>query len=213
MDARFQEKMAESAVEYYSGCAEQEIQDTPSIPVEIELFVTELGRRLTGHAILIDVGCGGGRLASVVRSVGSIRYIGVDPARGMIHCARAANPHDDFRVGSAENLADVVPEKCDAFVACASLQHIPRYRIMPTLRSIHRVLRTGAPGCIVVPEGDKELVLTKREMPAFPDGQKMLFVQWPRERFAALLRRAGFRIEKSFVADEWGSLFFLVEAG
>ncbi len=71
----------------------------------LEVFATELARSASG--IVLDVGCGPGRVAAFLANtlgnhVHDIR--GVDLAPAMIAAARAAHPHLRFEVGSLTHL-------------------------------------------------------------------------------------------------------------
>lgn len=69
---------------------------------------------------LLDVGCGDGRLCSLLGRAWAGRYVGVDLAEQAIAFARAFNPGAEFIVGSVSN----IPGTFDVIACIEVLEHI-----------------------------------------------------------------------------------------
>ena len=67
---------------------------TFSHPLDVARFSSLVSR----EAIILDYGCGYGRVCRELRSAGYSNIVGVDPAAGMIDRARAENPGMRFEV-------------------------------------------------------------------------------------------------------------------
>lgn len=60
--------------------------------------------RAGGFVRALDVGCGEGRFCRMMRDAGVSAVTGIDPTRGLLESARAADPDGDYREGIAEAL-------------------------------------------------------------------------------------------------------------
>src|SRR5437660_170585 len=79
--------------------------------------------RLTGNAVVGDVGCGPGHVAAYLAELG-LRPVGVDPSPGMIDVARKRYPDVDFALGSFAELP-VADAGWVGAVAPYSIIHVP----------------------------------------------------------------------------------------
>jgi SAM-dependent methyltransferase len=96
---------------------------------------------------LIDVGCGSGRLASVLKKTHRGRYLGIDVVPELLDYAREQCPAD-WRFQCAEGLQ--IPENdgvADMVCFFSVLTHLPHEQCYVYLREATRVLRPG--GCVV----------------------------------------------------------------
>lgn len=76
-----------------------------------------------GFRTALDVGCGEGRFCRILKGLG-IRPVGIDPTATLLDRARALDPHGDYRLETAEEMA--VPDASfDLVVSCLSLVGIP----------------------------------------------------------------------------------------
>jgi ubiquinone/menaquinone biosynthesis C-methylase UbiE len=91
--------------------------------------------------VVLDVGCGTGRLLRKVKKRWSTaRLIGVDAAAGMINRARQLMPYATFYVSKAESLP-LPDDSVDLTLSTASFHHWQDKE--KALREIKRVLRVG----------------------------------------------------------------------
>jgi ubiquinone/menaquinone biosynthesis C-methylase UbiE len=91
--------------------------------------------------VVLDVGCGTGRLLRKVKERWSTaRLIGVDAAAGMINRARQLMPYATFYVSKAESLP-LPDDSVDLTLSTASFHHWQDKE--KALREIKRVLRVG----------------------------------------------------------------------
>lgn len=160
------------------------------------------------NPLMLDIGCGFGRGIDLLSSIGIKRYIGVDPAEGLLKIARERYPEYDFRVGIAHKLADVISEKCDVFIANGSLDHIPPRRLKRAMRSIRSVLRPGAYGFISWVLGEGQVVLTHEDVPAIPEGSQIYVTKWDEASLAPILKQSGFEIVRPSAVFSSESVFF-----
>src|SRR5215468_6088712 len=94
--------------------------------------VRDLGR-------VADIGCGPGHVARYLRDRG-VDVVGIDLSPRMVECARKLHPAAEFQQADMEALS-VPAETWAGIVAFYSLIHVPRERVVATLREFRRVLR------------------------------------------------------------------------
>lgn len=131
--------------------------------------------------VIVDIGCGTGRL---LRQAGArwpgAKRIGVDAASGMIAIARQRTPGATFHEGPAESLP--LPDaSADVIVSTISFHHWPDQQ--QGVREVARVLRPGGRfylGEVIPPLG---LPLVSRHMRSNS-----------RDRFRKLMQGAGLRV-------------------
>lgn len=97
-------------------------------------------------AMLLDVGCGEGRLARDLKAAG-YGVVGVDGSSTLIGHAREADPDGDYRVADAAALP-VADASFDIVTAFMSLQDVDD--LQGSVREIARGLRTGGRACLAV---------------------------------------------------------------
>ena len=136
---------------------------------------------------VLDIGCGAGRDAVLLPSVG-FRYTGVDISCEMLAEARKLAPDASFTRGDVYTLP-FAGGMFDGFWAAASLLHIPRYYIGRVLSEVHRVLRPSGVGFIAMKEGVGE-----RMVPGPLPGTDRFFSFWQQGEFVATLRAQGFYV-------------------
>ncbi|HUQ79563.1 MAG TPA: class I SAM-dependent methyltransferase [Gemmatimonadaceae bacterium] len=95
---------------------------------------------------LLDVGCGDARLFQMLPP-NVTRRLGIDLSERAIAFARAFNPRDEFRVGSA----DAVREQFELVTAVDVLQHIPDDGVSGFLRSVDARVAPGGHAIIAAP--------------------------------------------------------------
>lgn len=151
-------------------------------------------RRLLPTGRILEVGCGGGRDARDLMSLG-YQYFGCDVVREFLPVAQAQNPGGRFFQASLYELP-IPPGSCDGFWASAVLLHIPKTRIISVMSQLHTALRNDGVGFIAVKAGEGEAVIVETE-----DDMTLqrLFSFYSDEEFVECLTASNFRIEHSAV--------------
>lgn len=162
--------------------------------------------------VIVDLGIGTGALAArCLEACPKARVVGVDEDESMLRAARERLGDRLTRTiqGSFESVA--LP-RCDAFVACLALHHIPtRAHRLRLFRRLHRALRRG--GVLISADchpgsnprldaADRASWLSFLEESYTPAIARRFMRNWAREdRYAPLaeeidtLRRAGFTVD------------------
>lgn len=164
---------------------------------------------LRGREDVLDVGCGTGHMAALLRARTTGAIVGIDPSSEMIALARARQvPGVAFDVMAAEEVALV--DAFDAVTCNSALQwfHDPE----EALRRMARALRPGGRLALQAPA-------TARYVPAFVDAMAEVashpetadgFAGWrspwiflgTAEEYAALVERAGFRVRHAVIEPQ-----------
>lgn len=173
-----------------------------------------LARRIDSRHVLVDYGCGPGKVADHAARLLGARVLGVDTSPEMLALARSSGTavaayhlvEDGRTVGLADGSADAV--MCNHVLASLPTEEA----VLAVFREIRRILRPGAPFVLLTTDpacsgteyaslriGDpgkaygpgEELSVRLRRT----DGtwQMMRNYAWPVGMYPALLERAGFR--------------------
>ncbi|GJM37697.1 MAG: hypothetical protein DHS20C19_10640 [Acidimicrobiales bacterium] len=111
-----------------------------------------MGRLVTGHAPVLDLGCGPGYLTAALRT----DTIALDPAVAMLDLLRDRLPASIAVQGEAGALP-FATESLGGAVANAVLVHIDRADLPMVLAELHRTLRVDAPVELGMFGGDQDL--------------------------------------------------------
>jgi len=118
------------------------VEATKSRPTGHSLdLIAEWLQPLSGATIL-DVGCGGGRLAEALSAQGA-KVTGIDPQEAALAAARSRAPTSRFECASAERMP-FADGSFDAVVFLNSLHHIPGSATKAALREAMRVSKGQA---------------------------------------------------------------------
>lgn len=113
------------------------VQDGPSFEADaLDLFAT-----LADGRPVLDVGCGPGRVVSLLAERG-LQVTGIDLSPGMIEVARRDHPDLDYRVGSMTAL-DLPAAGLGGVISWWSIIHLPRDVVPQAFAEFHRVLAPG----------------------------------------------------------------------
>jgi ubiquinone/menaquinone biosynthesis C-methylase UbiE len=162
-----------------------------------DVWLSELLQRLPGQggARVLDLGCGTGiPVARILAAAGQI-VVGVDGSAGQISLARASVPAAEF-IHADMTAVDFPAQSFDAVTAFYSITHVPRFEHDRLLRRIAAWLRPG--GLLVASLGADALPDWRGEWL----GAEMFFSHYDSETNLALLRGAGFAIERTEVMDQ-----------
>jgi SAM-dependent methyltransferase len=145
---------------------------------------------------ILEVGCGGGRDAKKLIEAG-YNYVGVDITPNLMQIAKERNPEADFSIQSAYDLG-IQQDSCDGCWCTAVLLHMPKSRVDKALGEIHRVVRPGGVGFIVLKEGQGEKM----------DGERF-FSYYSKDEFDGILERNGFEVVDSGILPARGDITWL----
>ena len=116
---------------------------------QADAFFEQLGPRIDacmgqGDELILDYGCGVGRLAGLLRQFCSpphlCRYVGADINTPALEHAREHNPGLDFLQIGPGNSVPIADGAVDLVVAATVLQHVPEVLIGDVARELRRVL-------------------------------------------------------------------------
>jgi SAM-dependent methyltransferase len=125
----------DTVAEDYTARIAAELQHKPFD----RLLLDQFAEQIRDLGWVSDIGCGPGHVARYLHDRG-VRVVGIDLSPQMIECARKLHPIIEFRQADMEALP--VPNGAWAgIVAFYSLIHVPRDRVVVTLREFRRVLR------------------------------------------------------------------------
>lgn len=144
--------------------------------------------RAGGNGLVADVGCGAGRVTTLLSGLG-LDAFGIDLSPGMVALARRSHPQLRFDVGSMLAL-DLQAAALGGLLAYYSIIHIPWDRRPEVFAEFHRVLAPGGVLMLVFQIGGE------RRQPGEFRGTP-ISVTWYRQRpddVANLLREAGFEV-------------------
>jgi ubiquinone/menaquinone biosynthesis C-methylase UbiE len=107
---------------------------------------------LSGGHLVIDVGCGSGRLAQQLAHDKSIRYVGTDVVPTLLEAARTAVGRNDWEFHLVEGIRIPCPDNVADFVTFFSvLTHITHEESFQYLQEAARCLKPGGAGGPIVP--------------------------------------------------------------
>jgi SAM-dependent methyltransferase len=106
-------------------------------------------------ATVCDVGCGPGHVGAFLAALGPA-VIGIDLSAGMVVQARRDHPTLAFFQGDMSSLR-LLDEAVSAVVCFYALIHIPRAKVLDTLRELPRVLAEGGTVLVAVHDGEGRL--------------------------------------------------------
>jgi SAM-dependent methyltransferase len=113
---------------------------------DLDTILSSLGVSLARSDVVVDVGCGVGRLTRPL-AARAARVVGIDVSREMLDLAREHNAHLDnveWLHGDGESLRPVEDASVDALVSHVVFQHIPDPRVtLGYVGEMGRVLRPG----------------------------------------------------------------------
>jgi ubiquinone/menaquinone biosynthesis C-methylase UbiE len=103
---------------------------------------TRIAQSLRECKAVLDVGCGGGRTAGMLKASGIDEVWGMDPSPYLLQHAARAFPNVSFVQGIAENTR-FPAARFDGIAACFLLHEMPPAYIERALSEFHRILRPG----------------------------------------------------------------------
>ncbi|MBK8901675.1 MAG: class I SAM-dependent methyltransferase [Anaerolineaceae bacterium] len=169
--------------------AQQNSEHREQMNAQLEKFAALLP---TG-AVVLDVGCGPGMDTAVLRTTHHLQAIGLDFSHEMMLAGReglgnqAPFAQADMRRLPVGGLGG---GHIAGLWVCASLLHLAREDVLPTLHEFHRVLQPGGVLYLSVKLGDGEAWVTN----PYDQTHPRFFTYWQPEMLDALLETAAFHI-------------------
>lgn len=164
-----------------------------------------IAKALTPARTVLDVGCGGGRMAQALQQAGVAEVRGIDPSPYLLQVAAQSVPGAHFQQGLAEAL-EQPDTSVDGLTACFVLHEMPPPRVDEALAEFFRVLRPGGRFGLIEPSRVQWTWTATRLLRRY--GWKGLYFRWMaglvREPFleawhrrdiVASLQAAGFVVE------------------
>jgi SAM-dependent methyltransferase len=156
----------------------------------------------SGH-LVIDVGCGSGRLAQQLAGDKSIRYVGTDVVSRLLEAARTAAGRNDWEFRLVESIRIPCPDKVADFVTFFSvLTHTTHEESFQYLQQAARCLKAG--GRVVISFLEFRIPchweMFKISLRTKPDGPLIQFVD--RDAIAAWADHSGLAVESFFDGDK-----------
>ncbi len=164
--------------------AQQERGASEEMKAQLEKFAA----LLSPGAIVLDVGCGPGMDTAVLRHH-HLQAIGLDYSHEMMLAGREGLGNQvPFTQADMRRLP--VADNVDGLWVCASLLHLVREEVLPTLHEFHRVLRPGGVLYLSVKLGDGAAWVTN----PYDQTHQRFFTYWQPELLDSLLETAAFHI-------------------
>ena len=157
--------------------------------VRLQGRIKECAELIDSGDRLLDIGCSSGWLADVALRKGYHHYVGVDR---LIHGPRRNENGAAFVEGSVLDLP-FRSESFDAVCLFDVIEHLPRASEDRALREAHRVLSRGGRLYFSVPYAS---AIHAPLDPVWMLGHR----HYPRAKARRLLERAGFNVDRMFVA-------------
>jgi cyclopropane fatty-acyl-phospholipid synthase-like methyltransferase len=160
-------------------------------------WLSELLNRLPtqGGARVLDLGCGAGIPVARALATAGHTVIGVDGSAGQIRLARVNVPAAEF-IHADMTAVDFPARSFDAVAAFYAITHVPRFEHGDLLRRVAAWLKPG--GLLVASLGADALGDWTGEWL----GTEMFFSHYDSDKNTALLRDAGFAIDRSEVMNQ-----------
>ena len=135
----------------YATLLGKELADKPFDRAVLSLFADLVLREPT--APVGDIGCGPGRIAAHLHSLG-LEVFGIDLSPRMIAIARDSYPSVRFEVGSMQHL-ELPDASLAGVVAWYSIIHTPPQRLPAVFAEFYRVMRSGGVLLLAFQMGDE----------------------------------------------------------
>ncbi len=149
-------------------------------------LLAELLGLLPKHAVLLDLGCGGGQDARYLAMRG-YRVIGIDRVLPLLQFSKKRPPPVQLLLADMRAMP-IQAGSLDGIWAAASLMHLPKVVARDTLFTLRDCLRPGGLLAATVTYGARSQILKRGWIPG------RYFARWRKVELACALRHAGWRI-------------------
>lgn len=162
------------------------------------------------NPLILDVGCGYGRVIKYLQQASTFRYIGIDPATEMLKIARREHPEMDFREMNLYELPEKFPKgHFDLVLVITTLSNLPAERVPLALQAIRYALRDGGIGLVsfIVGAGTEYFLQGERKTRDYI-GPAVALTGWRLRDMLYQLERAHFANEA--VYEYGGGLYYSI---
>jgi ubiquinone/menaquinone biosynthesis C-methylase UbiE len=191
-----EEETLKQTIEMYGHIAPNYVQRTrDKCPQrEFEAFC----QQVVPQGTILDAGCGGGRDCQIFVQRG-FSVIGIDLSTGLLQIAEGFAPTCSFFQADIRDIP-LSESSVDGVWSCASILHLERSQVPRALAEFNRVLRAGAPCCIIVKKGKDIGEETIRE--STTQGKPRFFTYFQEDEIRGLCLAAGFTILEERTTNE-----------
>ena len=149
-------------------------------------LLVELLTLVPKHAVLLDLGCGGGQDARYLKTAGYC-VIGLDCTLLLLRFGKTRVPSVPLVLADMRFLP-VRSGSLGGIWAAASLMHLPKPAAIQVLRELHRLVGSGELLAATVTYGTNSRILERGWIPG------RYFARWRKTELARALRSAGWEI-------------------
>jgi ubiquinone/menaquinone biosynthesis C-methylase UbiE len=174
----------------YNQIAADYAAEAETRPQEIER--NEFIAMLPPNGSILDVGCGSGKETAFFMSQG-FKVIGIDLSEALLAEAKKIHSELTVRLMDMRKL-DFPDQTFDGVWANASILHLDRIDVLPTIKEFTRVLKKGGICYVFVKEGQGETL--KAEEKSL--GKLRFFTYFSLEEIEKYFKSAGLNIIKSY---------------
>lgn len=155
---------------------------------KLEKWINYYSDQFPKGSLVLDIGCGAGRDALYLANKG-LSITGIDFSQRLIRIAKKKVPSGKFLVMDFENLS-FPKNNFDGVWASASLLHIPKRRLLQTLKKINLVLKKNGLFFSLYRVGEGEKLTQEKRGDAVLE---RFYAYYKPEEIATLLKKARFK--------------------
>lgn len=190
----------------YDQHAEEFASFTAVFRGKLQKWIEGFSSQFSKNSKILDIGCGAGRDALYFKNKG-LSVTGIDFSEQLIEIAKEKVQGENFLIMDFENLS--FPRNIfDGAWASASLLHIPKRRLLKTLKKINLVLKKNGLFFSSFRIGEGEKITKEKRGNAI---LKRFYAYYQPEEMETLLRKAGFKSiaykTDAIVSGDWVGFF------
>ncbi len=181
-------------VEAFNLEAELQLKiDSPGTVGEDLLYAFSL---LPDNPLILDIGCGYGRMIDALREMDPCQYFGIDPSIEMLNIGKMMYPETNFHNISLYDLPHEFPsDHFDMAMVITTFTYVTPSRMEEALASIRKVLKPSGLGYFVILEGDHSICIAQNRIVRqnYP-GPVATLHGWTFKKIKPALTKSGFSI-------------------
>ena len=154
--------------------------------ISLDYWMRRFARYLSGHGVVVDVGCGPGRDLERLRFY-SKQVIGIDIARAML---RIAQKRGAMLVQMDMRALGLASNSVEGIWCVASLLHLRREEVVDVLEGFWRILQPKGVLFVSVKQGTGMQIVYRKKTGRLP----RLFTYFSKQEISAYLQKVGFQV-------------------